>query len=101
MALLLSIAARERFDEIELSMVVSVELTSDRQRRAEQIAREQGWSDITAEQALAMPSKLIGSVDQIMEKIQLLRERYAFSYFVVSDTSLEAFAPIVNQLTGK
>ncbi len=94
-------AAGERFDEIELSMVVSVVMASDRQQRAEQIAHEREWSDITAEQVLAMPSVLIGSVDQIMEKIQLLRERYAFSYFVVSDTSLEAFAPIVNQLTGK
>jgi hypothetical protein len=82
-------------------MVVSVDLTSDRQRRAEQIARERGWSGITAEQVLEMPSKLIGSVDQIMEKIQLLRKTYAFSYFVISDTSLEAFAPIVAQLRGK
>ena len=46
-----------------------------------------------------MPSMLIGSMDQIKEKIQVLREKYAFSYFVISDTCLEAFAPIVTQLT--
>ena len=43
----------------------------------------------------------IGSIDLITEKIQVLREKYAFSYFVISDTSLETFAPIVTQLTGK
>ncbi len=44
---------------------------------------------------------LIGSMDQIKEKIQVLREKYAFSYFVISDTCLETFAPIVAQLIGK
>ena len=34
---------------------------------------------------------LIGSIDQITEKIQILREKYAFSYFVISDTCLETF----------
>jgi probable F420-dependent oxidoreductase len=95
-------AAGERFAEIELSMVVSVVLTHDNQHlRAEQIVRERGWSGITTEQVLAMPSLLIGSVDQIIEKILLLRDRYGFSYFVVSNSYQEIFAPIVNQLTGK
>jgi probable F420-dependent oxidoreductase len=93
-------AAGERFDEIELSMVVFIELTSNPQQRAAQIAHERGWSDITAEHVLGMPSMLIGSIDQINEKIQTLREKYAFSYFVISDKSLETFAPIVAQLRG-
>jgi probable F420-dependent oxidoreductase len=94
-------AAGERFDEIELSMVVFIEITCNPYQRSEQIVRERGWSGITAQQVLEMPSMLIGSVDQIIEKIQLLREIYAFSYFVISDTCLESFAPIVSQLTGK
>ena len=94
-------AAGERFDEIELSMVVTVEIAHDRNQKAEQIIHKRGWNDITAEQVLEMPSMLIGSIDQITEKIQVLREKYAFSYFVISDTCLEAFAPIVTQLTDK
>ena len=94
-------AAGEHFDEIELSMVVFIELTCNPHQRAEQIAHERGWSDITAEQVLEMPSMLIGSIDQITEKIQTLREKYAFSYFVISDTHIETFAPIVAQLNGK
>lgn len=94
-------AAGERFDEIELSMVVSVEMTHNRHQRAEQIVHERGWSGITAGQVLEMPSMLIGSLDQIAEKIQVLREQFAFSYFVISDRNLETFAPIAAQLTGK
>ncbi len=93
--------AGERFDELELSMVVTVEIARDRHQRAEQIILKRRWSGITAEQVLEMPSMLIGSMDQITEKIQVLREKYAFSYFVISDTCLETFAPIVTQLTGK
>jgi probable F420-dependent oxidoreductase len=94
-------AAGERFDEIELSMVVTIEITHDQYQRAEQILHKRGWNEISAEQVLEMPSILIGSMDQIAEKIQVLREQYAFSYFVISDTCLETFAPIVSQLTGK
>lgn len=94
-------AAGERFDEIELSMVVFIELAHNRHQRAEQIVHERGWSGITAGQVLEMPSMLIGSLDQIAEKIQVLREQYAFSYFVISDRNLETFAPIAAQLTGK
>jgi probable F420-dependent oxidoreductase len=94
-------AAGERFDEIELSMVVTVEIAHDQHQKAEQILRQRGWSSITVEQVLEMPSMLIGSIDQITEKIQLLREKYGFSYFVISDTCLETFAPIVTHLNGK
>ena len=94
-------AAGERFDEIELSMVVTIEITHDQHQKAEQILDQRGWNGITAQQVLQMPSMLIGSIDQITEKIQILREKYAFSYFVISDTCLEIFAPIVARLTGK
>jgi probable F420-dependent oxidoreductase len=94
-------AAGERFDDIELSTVVTLEITRDQHNKAEQILHQRGWSGITAEQILEMPSMLIGSIDQITDKIQSLREKYAFSYFVIPDTCLEIFAPIVARLTGR
>jgi probable F420-dependent oxidoreductase len=94
-------AAGERFDEIELSMVVTLEITRDQHQKAEQIIQQRGWSGINSKQVLQMPSMLIGSIDQITEKIQILREKYAFSYFVISDTCLETFAPIVTRLSGE
>ena len=94
-------AAGERFDEIELSMVVTVQITHNQHQKAEQIIQQRGWSGITSNQVLEMPSMLIGSIDYITEKLQYLREKYFFSYFVISDTCLETFAPIVTQLTDK
>lgn len=45
-----------------------------------------------------MPSAFIGEVEQIVEEMLARRERYGFSYYVVPDTEMEAFAPIVARL---
>jgi hypothetical protein len=48
-----------------------------------------------------MPYYLIGSADHIIEKLQMLRERYHISYFVVADDRDQgAIAPIVARLAG-
>jgi probable F420-dependent oxidoreductase len=94
-------AAGERFDKIELSMIVTVKITHNQHQKAEQIIQQRGWSGITSDQVLQMPSMLIGSLDQIVEKILSIREKYCFSYFVISDTCMETFALIVTQLSGK
>jgi probable F420-dependent oxidoreductase len=93
-------AAGERFDELELNMVITPVFSEHRRQRAEQLARERGWSGIAVEDVLDMPSTFIGTPDQIVEDLLRRRERFGFSYFVVSDASMEAFAPIVSRLTG-
>lgn len=93
-------AAGERFHELELNMVISPVFTEQRRQRAEQFARERGWSGIAAEDVLDMPSIFIGTPDQIVEDLLRRREQYGFSYFVVSDAHMEAFAPIVSRLIG-
>jgi hypothetical protein len=50
---------------------------------------------------LEMPSLFIGPVEQIIEEMLARRERYGFSYYVISDASMKAFAPIVARLAGK
>ncbi len=94
-------AAGERFNELELSMVIAPIFTEQRRQRTEQLMRERGWSGISVEGVLEMPSIFIGTPDQIVEDLQRRREQYGFSYFVVADASMEAFAPIVSRLTGK
>jgi probable F420-dependent oxidoreductase len=94
-------AAGERFHEIELSMVITIEITGNQQQRAAQIASERGWSGIPVEQVLEMPSLFIGPVEQIIEEMLARRERYGFSYYVISDASMETVAPIVARLAGK
>jgi probable F420-dependent oxidoreductase len=93
-------AAGERFHELELNMIMTPIFTEQRRLRAEQLTCERGWSGIAVEAVLDMTSIFIGTPDQIVEDLQRRRERFGFSYFVVSDTSMEAFAPVVSRLVG-
>ncbi|MFL5698142.1 MAG: TIGR03621 family F420-dependent LLM class oxidoreductase [Ktedonobacteraceae bacterium] len=93
-------AAGKRFDELELNMVITPVFSERRRQRAEQLARARGWSGIAVEDFLDMPSIYIGTPDQIVEDLLRRRERFGFSYFVVSDVSMEAFAPVVSRLAG-
>ena len=95
-------AAGDRFEQIELNIIVSLHITQNRQHRAEQILRERLWGNlVNQEDVLDMPSILIGSVEEITEKLYALREQHGLSYFVIPDSSIEEFAPVVAQLAGK
>ncbi len=92
-------AAGDRFDALELSLIPSVVIADDRERAATDYARERGWESIAAARVLDMPAVLIGTVDEIVAALHERRERYGFSYFVVADADMEAFAPVVARLT--
>jgi hypothetical protein len=53
---------------------------------------------LTVEDVLQMPSMLIGSVDEMVLDLQARRESYGFSYYVVADEQMEAFAPVIKRL---
>src|SRR5215211_1886608 len=92
-------AAGDRFDQIELNIICpTVEITDDRRAAAERMAAS---LPVTAEDVLDSPVVLIGSVDEIVETLQERRERYGFSYIVVLEPEVEAFAPVVERLTGQ
>lgn len=93
-------AAGYRFDQIELSMVITIIPTDDRHAAAEQVARESGWDGIRVEQILSMPSLYIGTLDEIAEQMHARRERFGVSYFVVSDANMERVAPLVAAVAG-
>ncbi len=93
-------AAGERFDQVVLNMVIAPILTSDQRQGAEQCARQHGWTSIRPEEVLEMPSIFIGTVEEIGEQMHARRERYGFSYYIVSDADMEAIAPIVTRLAG-
>ncbi|HEV7235945.1 MAG TPA: TIGR03621 family F420-dependent LLM class oxidoreductase [Ktedonobacteraceae bacterium] len=94
-------AAGERFSDLELSMMIRIIHSEDQQRTAEHLASERGWSSISAEQVLDMPSIVIGSVEQIIEQLYQRREHYGFSYYIVTDQHMQTLAPVVRQLAGK
>ena len=92
-------AAGERFEEVELNMIVSPMVIDDPVEGAERFARERGWSSVAAEEVLDMPSVFVGSTDRIAEQLLARRERYGVSYLVVSDGNMEDFAPVVSRLS--
>jgi len=95
-------AAGEQFDALELNLLVSlVAVTEDRRQTAEHYIHEWELENATPERLLQNPYLLIGSVEQISEDIQMKRERFGISYFVVFDEHMEAFAPVVARLAGR
>jgi probable F420-dependent oxidoreductase len=94
-------AAGERFESLELNILTGdIVITEHRQQAAEQYIRERARPGATAEELLASPYLFFGTVDQIAEQIQRLREQFGISYFVVGDESMEMLAPVVARLAG-
>jgi probable F420-dependent oxidoreductase len=93
--------AGPRFPDVELSLIPTIALTDEPERRADELLRARGWAGVTADDVLAMPAVLLGSIDGIVEALAARRERYGVSYYVVSDRSRDAFAPVVARLSGR
>jgi probable F420-dependent oxidoreductase len=92
-------AAGARFEQLELSALVQrVVETADRRGVAEELARR--WTALSADEVLDSPFVLLGSVDEIVAQLVARRARWGISYYVVFDSVLDAFAPIVERLTG-
>jgi probable F420-dependent oxidoreductase len=95
-------AAGDRFDSIELSVTVfGAFVTDDPQGLASAMGPAFG---ISAEQALAMPHVLAGSIDEMIEMLQRRREEFGFSYIVtgggLAGDAWRTIAPVVAKLAG-
>jgi hypothetical protein len=55
---------------------------------------------MTADQVLASPYFLMGSLPAIGEQVQALRERHGISYLAIFPSDVTTFAPVVAQLAG-
>jgi probable F420-dependent oxidoreductase len=94
-------AAGERFDDLELGMIVSVAGGDDPRAAAERRAVERGWGAEAAERVLAMPSVLAGPAGHVSERLEANRERFGLTYYVVSSEDVEQVAPVVERLAGR
>lgn len=91
-------AAGARFDALELNtLVLAVEVTEQRERAAEHLAATCGT---TAEQVLESIHFLVGTVEQMVEAVQMWRERFGISYICVIEEYRDALAPVVARLAG-
>jgi probable F420-dependent oxidoreductase len=92
-------AAGNRLEPPELNALVQqVVVTDDRRAAAEELAKR--WPVLDVEDILASPFVLLGSVDAIATQLVERRARWGISYYVVFESALDAFAPVVARLTG-
>lgn len=92
--------AGDRWPDLELSMVVAPTFAGDPRKAAELVAAERGWGTGAEDLVLDMPSQFLGTPEQMAEQMRARRERFGFSYYVISDADLEDFAPVVELLSG-
>lgn len=78
-------------------IMYEVVITEDRHQIAQQLT---GRFKMTNEQVLTLPHCLIGTLDQISEDLQALREQYGISYIAVFYEHSETFAPVIARLAG-
>jgi probable F420-dependent oxidoreductase len=91
-------AAGDRFADIELQCHCAfVMVTPDARAIAGQMAAGYGLS---AEEALDVPITFFGTVDELCEMVEARRDRYGFTYWVVPDSAMDDFAPVVARLVG-
>src|ERR1700687_5945127 len=92
--------AGARAGTIELSSTIVLMVADDRLSAAQRVARARRWAGVSAEDVRAMPSVFIGDVARIADEMFERRARFGLSYFIVSDTVLEAVAPVIARLRG-
>jgi probable F420-dependent oxidoreductase len=90
-------AAGVRVDDIERSALVqAIDIGADAGDRIEAMAERFGVAPEVIEHT---PFVLVGSVEQIVDKLQSLRDDVGISHYVVRDP--EGFSPVLENLTGR
>jgi probable F420-dependent oxidoreductase len=90
-------AAPDRFDAIERQIVAFATRVVASPRAAVRTATMLG---LPGEDALEFPLVLIGSADELCERLLERRKRWGFTNIVVPAEAMESFAPVVAQLAG-
>lgn len=92
-------AAGDRFDDLQLhALLLRVVITQDREATAAEIGAANG---LPAAQILASPHFLVGTPEQMTQDLLARRDRWGINYWtVVGNNDFEAFAPVVQHLTG-
>ena len=90
--------AGERFEQLELEFAAYFLAVEGGATTEEQLSTQTGMA---GEELRTFPHALVGSVDDICAELERRREVYGFSYVTVGDRAIDAFAPVVERLTGR
>jgi alkanesulfonate monooxygenase SsuD/methylene tetrahydromethanopterin reductase-like flavin-dependent oxidoreductase (luciferase family) len=99
--------AGERFDGIELGIMMEAFVIADDRDRAikgylsQRSAASPGFSELSVNDVIDSPAFGIGTVEQVSEKLLGVRERFGFSNFALNfRVDIDAAAPVIAQLVG-
>ena len=91
-------AAGSRFDDLVFhGWLKFAHVTDDTRGIAEGIAAATG---VGVDQILGTPFVLVGSVEEIVERVQERRERWGYSYYTIQQPVAHEFAPVLERLAG-
>ena len=91
-------AADERFDDLVLQVEEHyVDITNDRDRAMARAGRALG---LAPEEIAASPHVLIGSVEEVCDRLDRQREELGISYLCMSAAAADSFAPVAARLAG-
>ncbi|MEE2768920.1 MAG: TIGR03621 family F420-dependent LLM class oxidoreductase [Actinomycetota bacterium] len=91
--------AGDRFDELEVEIGAYFTTVTDQSAATtETMAKGLG---LTTEALASHPHTLIGSIDEICEKLEQRRDELGISYVTVGVSAIEDFAPVVERMTGR
>ena len=92
--------AGDRFSEIELHVVAYLSaVADDRLEGVRRLLAARG-AEVDPAAVLDSPHCLVGSVSEIVDRLEEVRARWGISYVTVYDRLMEDFAPVVARLAG-
>lgn len=97
--------AADRAEPAELNLLIYTVMVTDDRRAA--LRRSLGSvpyltiPDLTEDEALELPTFLVGTVRQMADQLRAQRERYGFTYITVVEPAMAAFAPVIEELRGE
>jgi len=90
--------AGDRYDEVELEVAAYFLAVVGGATSEEELTAATG---LAGEELRTFPHALVGSVDAVCDELERRREVYGFSYVTIGDRSVDAFAAVVDRLTGR
>jgi probable F420-dependent oxidoreductase len=95
-------AAGARFDDLELNcLLFAVQITDDPDATRSAAEMIGGLLGLSPDDALDVPHALIGTLDEVCERLEARRARWGLSYTVVQAEAMESMGPVIERLAGR
>ena len=94
--------AGDRFDDLEIEIgAYFTAVLPDASMTAPTLEKMAAGFGMSPDDLARHPHTLVGSVDEVCESLEQRRDMYGISYVNVASRNMEAFAPVVERLSGR